>query len=393
MNNKRVYLDNAATTPIDKRVAKAMRDFELDYFGNPSSTHREGQKARAKIDFARAEIAKFLNAPPQEIIFTSGATEANNLAIKGVISRALGQMGRKPHIITTRLEHQSVYNLIIEMEKRGVVDATYIDPNKDGNIVANEIIKAMTDNTVLVSIIFVSNEIGSILPVREIGKALKQHPVPRTLNPVFHVDAVQAVKYINCNVEKLGCDLLTLSAHKMFGPKGIGALYIKTGTKIDNLMEGGSQEYGKRPGTQNTAAIVGFAKAIGLLGPLEVRQKNADKISKLRDKLIGNISKIKNVVLNGPQGESRTPDNINFTIYDVDQDALMTALDLAGIAASTGSACVSGSSKPSHVIESLRKPSSRQAATIRFTLSVNTKPSDIDFASKQLTQIVSKLRK
>jgi cysteine desulfurase len=380
---KRIYLDNAATTPLDKRVAKVIRDFELEYFGNPSSTHREGQNARAKIDFARAEIAKFLNAKPQEIVFTSGATEANNLAIQGVVANK-----NKPHVVTSLLEHQSVYNLVKELESRGVIEATFIKPNKKGEIQAEQVISAIKDNTVLVSVIFVSNEIGTVLPIREIGTLLKEK-YPSIL---FHVDAVQAAKFYNLNVEKLNCDLLTLSAHKIFGPKGIGALYIKTGTKLGNLMFGGSQEYGKRPGTQNTAGIIGFAKAVELLDSLELRQKNSERISKLRDKLISGISKLKDVVLNGPIGESRIADNISFTLYEIEQDSLTTALDLAGIAASTGSACVSGSSNTSHVIEAIRSSTNRQAATIRFTLSIHIKPSDIDYVIKQLTQIVNKLR-
>jgi cysteine desulfurase len=389
MNKARIYLDNAATTPIDKRVAQAMRDFELKYYGNPSSTHREGQNARAKIDFARAAIAKFINAKPQEVLFTSGATEANNIAIQGVINnyyRGAQNLKAKPHVVTTSLEHQSVYNVIKTLEERGVVEATYVRPIKDGVIEAKDVLNAIRDNTILVSVIFVSNEIGTVLPVREIGKALAD------LKPLFHVDAVQAAKYLNCNVEKLECDLMTLSAHKIFGPKGIGALYIKSGTKLGNLMFGGSQEYDKRPGTQNTSGIIGFANAVDLLGPLEKRQKLSDKISTLRDKLISAITKINDVELNGPRGELRTADNVNFTIFDIDQDALMTALDLAGIAASTGSACVSGSSKPSHVITSLRPVSDRQAATVRFTLSMYTKAAEINYVIKTLPALINKLR-
>ncbi len=389
---KRIYLDYAATTPIDKYVAKAMRDFELEYFGNPSSTHREGQQARAKIDFAREVVSEFLNAQPQEIIFTSGATEANNHAIKGIISYAIAKQKIKPHVITTKLEHQSVYNVVKNLQDRGVIDATFIDPTPEGLIDPKQVIDAITNHTVLISVIFVSNEIGSVLPVREIGKAIAELPTTYNQRPFFHIDAVQAAKFYNLNVEKLNCDLLTLSAHKIAGPKGIGALFIKTGVKLDKLIDGGSQEYGRRSGTQNTSGIIGFAKAIELLGSLEDRQKNAKKISKLRDQLIKNISKIDHVELNGPIGEGRTADNVNFTIYDTDQDALMTSLDLAGISASTGSACVSGSSEPSHVIEALGKiQKNRLAATIRFTLGSATTSIEINFVSKNLEQIVEKL--
>ncbi len=378
---KRIYLDHAATTPLDKRVAKAMRDFESKYFGNPSSVHREGQQARALIDTARATIANFIHAKPQEIIFTSGATEANNLAIQGIIARH-----KKPHVVTTALEHQSVYNLIKDLEKRGMISATFVKPNRDGVINLSDIKKTIKKNTVLVSTIFVSNEIGSVLPIRDISLIRANKGI------VFHVDAVQAAKFYNLNVEKLGCDLLTLSAHKLNGPKGIGALYIKSGLKLQNLMLGGSQEYGKRPGTQNTAGIIGFAKAVELLGPLEERQKNASKLIPLRDRLISGIQKIDRAELNGPQGEGRSPDNVSFTFFEVDQDSLITALDLAGLAVSTGSACVSGLSEPSHVIESLGKITEREAATVRFTLGRLNTRKEIDYTIKVMKQLIPKLR-
>lgn len=385
---KRIYLDHAATTPIDKRVSQAMRDFELQYFGNPNSIHREGQQARAEIDFARAKIAKFLNCKPQEIILTSGATEANNHAIKGTVGQALKNLKTKPHVITTMLEHHSVYNVVKDLEHKGVIEATFVKPNTIGLISADQIISEIKANTVLVSTIFVSNEIGSVLPIREIGSWITDHGS----RIIFHVDAVQAAKFYNCNVEKLGCDLLTLSSHKLYGPKGIGALYVKTGTKIENLMQGGAQEYGMRPGTQNTAGIIGFAKAIELLGSLEERQTTAEKIKKLRDKLLDFVKTLPNVEINGPVGDNRSPENLSIMVFDVDQDSLMTALDLAGIAASTGSACVSGSSQPSHVIEALGKVGSRQAATIRFTLGKNTTQKEIDYVIKTLASIIKKLK-
>ena len=391
---KRIYLDYAATTPLDPRVAKTMRGFESEIYGNPSSVHREGQVARAKIDFARTEIARFINAKSQEVVFTSGATEANNLAIQGVINHVIRYSKIKPHVITTKLEHQSVYNLIKDLEKRGVIEATFVSPDKNGLIDAQEIINAIKDNTVLVSVIFVSNEIGTILPIREIGQTLKElKPKTYNLKSVYHIDAVQAAKFYNCNVEKLGCDLLTLSAHKLYGPKGIGSLYIKSGLKMQNLMIGGSQEYGRRPGTQNTSGIVGFAKAVELLGSLENRQKRSEKIFVLRDLLIKGLSKIQKAELNGPVGETRVADNVSFTFHNVDQDALMTALDLAGIAASTGSACVSGSSEPSHVIQALGKVNTGQASTIRFTLGSSTSAMDIKSVIKIVSKIISELSK
>ncbi|MBI4049296.1 MAG: cysteine desulfurase [Candidatus Doudnabacteria bacterium] len=387
---KRIYLDHAATTPLDKRVAKTMRDFELKYFGNPSSIHHEGQQARAEIDFARAKIAEFLVCKPQEIIFTSGATEANNLAIKGVVSHAIFKLGIKPHIITTELEHQSVYNVVKELADRGVAEASFIKPSADGLVFPEQIIKEIKDNTVLVSTIFVSNEIGSVIPVREISKQLSL--IRANSRIVYHVDAVQAAKFFNCNVEKLGCDLLTLSAHKLYGPKGIGVLYVKTGTKIDSLLQGGSQEYGLRPGTQNTAGIIGMACAIELLGPLEERQRQAAEIKKLRDRLWDSIKKILGVEINGPVGDSRSPENLSITIYKTDQDALIAALDLAGFAVSTGSACVSGSSKPSHVIQALGKITDGPTATLRITLGKDNTKREIDSFIKTFPEIIKKLR-
>lgn len=388
--SKRLYLDNAATTPLNKEVMLAMHEFEKKYYGNPSSVHREGQQARAKIDFARAEIAKFFGSKPQEIVFTSGATESNNLAIQGVINYHLqhrkintvrgrsprgdcayekntaASNGVKPHIITTELEHHSVHSVVKNLKARGVVEATFIKPDRNGMITAEKIIKNLKKNTVLVSVIFVSNEIGSVLKIREIGKALKD------LQPLFHTDAVQAVKFYNCNVDKLGVDLLTFSAHKIQGPKGIGGLYVRSGTKLASIMQGGTQEYELRPGTQNTVGIIGIAKAYELLGSLEQRQKNSEKIKKIQEIFLNNLLKNKRVKLNGPIGEDRAPDNINITIKGTDTDTLIAKLDLAGVAASTGSACVSGSAKPSHVIKSLGKLD-KKSAVLRLTLDNNSK--------------------
>ncbi len=374
---KRIYLDYGATTPLDPNVALAMHQFEKTYWGNPNSVHWEGQQARAEIDFARAKIASFINAKSQELVFASGATEANNLAIQGVIKSARKKINKIPHVVTTQLEHQSVYNVVKNLQSRGEVEATFIKPSQEGLISANKIINAIKPNTVLISVIFVSNEIGSILPIREIGGQLSTINSQLSTKIYFHTDAVAAQKFMNLNAEKLGVDLMTLSGHKVYGPKGIGALYIKSGIKLENLMFGGSQEYEKRPGTQNTAGIIGMAKAFELLGSLEDREKNSEKIKKFRDELINFFKTKKNVELNGPEGEARDPYNVSITIQNVDQDALITALDLAGLAISTGSACVSGSSQPSHVIQALGKIGKQPAATVRLTLGKNTTAQEI----------------
>ena len=385
---KRIYLDYAATTPIDKRVSKTMRDFELKFYGNPSSVHREGQDARAHIDAARAKIADFFGAKPQEIIFTSGATEANNLAIQGIVDNHYRDSQTKPHIITTLLEHSSVYNTVQELEKRGLVEATYVKPAGD-NIRADDVIEAIKPNTILVSTIFVSNEIGSVLPVREIGARIKQH----SGRIIFHIDAVQAVKFFNCRAEKLNCDLMTVSAHKIYGPKGSALLYVRTGVKMANLSFGGSQEYGRRPGTQNTAGIVGFAHALELLGPLEQRQSEAARLKLICDESIQNLRQIPGAMLNGPLGDDRAPDNVCFTFSGIDQDAFMTALDLAGIAASTGSACISGSTEPSHVIQALGRLTAGPAATLRLTPGRLTRAADMRRANEKITTIAKQLYK
>lgn len=379
---KRIYLDYAATAPVDKRVAKAMRDFELKNFGNPSSSHREGQVVRGALDFARTSVAEFLHAKPQEIIFTSGATEANNLAILGTVNRYQGKS--KPHVVTTTLEHHSVYNTVKELEKKGIIEATFVHPDKTGKIKADDVLNAVKKNTVLVSVIFVCNEIGTILPVREIGNGLAGKGI------TYHVDAVQAAKFYNCHVEKLGCDLLTLSGHKLRGPKGIGALYVKAGSKLENIAFGGSQEYGLRPGTQNTAGIIGFAESIKLLGSLEAREKTAGKIFKNKLKFASILMNAPGVSLNGTLDNSFAPDILSVNIEGVDQDGLMTLLDLNGIAASTGSACVSGSTEPSHVIASLRDDPN--SSTLRLSFGAETTNSDLVRAGKVITQAIIQLR-
>lgn len=368
MKQKRIYFDNAATTPLDKKVAKAMEKFQAEFFGNPNSIHYEGQQARARIDFARADIAISIGAQPQEVIFTSGATESNNFAIKGVVAFALPHMNEKPHVITTLLEHQSVYNTVKKMEEQGIIEATYLKPDHEGLIKTEYVIRSIKDNTVLISLIFVSNEIGSVLPIRQVGKLLNEINAKQRHAIVFHTDAVQAYKYYNCHVEKLGVDLMTISSHKINGPKGIGALYVKSGTKLKNLLHGGSQEYGLRPGTQNSTGIIGFAEAVKLLGDFEAKQQSGQKIRNLSEKLLTAIKKIKDFEINGPTGEDRAPDNTNFTIKGTDQEMAIAKLDLAGFAVSTGSACVSGSAEPSHVILSLSKNYTAPAATVRISL-------------------------
>lgn len=384
----RIYLDNAATAPLHPKVASAMRRFEA-CFGNPSSIHREGQAARAAIDEARGKIARFFACKPQEIVFTSGATESNNLAVQGAVGHAINHLKIKPHVVTTELEHHSVHSLIKELVERGAVEADFIRPDRRGMIKTRDVIAAIRDNTVLVSVIMVSNEIGSILPIREIGKAVSEINQRQTHQIIFHTDAVAALKYLNCNLDKLGADLLTFTGHKIGGPKGIGGLIIRSGTLLDPLIIGGSQEYGKRAGTQNTSGIIGLAKALELLGSLEDRQSRAAATQDLRDYLIAELLKIGKAELNGPIGQERIADNVNFSFFGVDQESLIAALDLQGLAASSGSACVSGSAEPSHVIAALgRKP----GAVLRATLADGMNKAEIKKAAGIIRAAVRKLR-
>lgn len=386
---KRIYLDNAATTPLDPRVSLLMRTFETKFFGNPNSVHREGQQARARIDTSREQIAKFFAVQPQEIIFTSGATESNNLAIQGAVSDYLQHQNMKPHVITTQIEHLSVHNVVKTLQENGVIEATFVSPNKDGVIDAKSVIKEIKENTVLISVIFVSNEIGSLNPIREIGKYLADYNKTVKSKVIFHTDAVQAIKHYNCNFEKLGTDLLTFSAHKIFGPKGIGGLVVKSGTKINSVVFGGSQEYGKRPGTQNTSAIIGMAEAFKILGTLEQRQAWGEKLRILKTDLLEFLALQKAVVINGPTDLTLScPDIINFSIKGIDPDTALTKLDLKGLALSTGSACVSGSTQPSHVISALGKIQKGDSATIRVSLGKQNTKQDIKALKAALTGIM-----
>ncbi len=388
MKTSRVYLDNAATTPLDKKVADTMRKFDLRYLGNPNSIHREGQEARAQIDFARENISHFFFCQPQEIIFTSGATESNNLAIQGVVSYHLGSQPSKPHVITTLLEHQSVYNVVKELERKEIIEATFIKPDKNGIVAAEEFIKEIKDNTVLISAIFVSNEIGSVLPIRELGKLLTEYNKRSGHKVYLHTDAAQAIKFYNCHVDKLGVDFLTFSGHKINGPKGIGGLYIKSGVNLSNLMFGGSQEYDKRPGTQNTTGIIGLAKAIELLGDFEQRQSRGVKIRKLKTLIANEFKHTKEIEINGNiTDENSCPDIISLAINGADQEMVIAKLDLAGFAVSTGSACVSGSTEPSHVIKALGRVGKDDRATIRISLSTQNTTKQL----KELAKVIKSL--
>ncbi|MGE5298057.1 MAG: cysteine desulfurase family protein [Acidobacteriaceae bacterium] len=385
---KRIYLDHAATTPIAKEVSLVMADFDRRQFGNPSSIHHEGQEARASIDSARADIAEFFNCLPQEIIFTSGATEANNLAIAGCISDYVSRHNAKPHVITTILEHQSVFNTVKTAYERGIIEATFVEPDKNGITDPKKIVAEIRDNTILISLIFVSNEIGTLQPVRELGKLLAEYNSKSRQKIIFHTDAVQAVKFYNCNVKKLGVDLLTFSGHKINGPKGIGGLFIKAGSRLNKIQFGGSQEYEKRAGTQNTTGIIGMSRAILLLGSLENRESLAKKIRKLKDHLADFAVNQKIQILGDHSLEKSCPDILTLYFKNLDQDTLLARLDVAGYSVSNGSACSSGSTNPSNILKALHVPG--KGAVVRISLGKSNTLSEIEKLEDLISNLINR---
>lgn len=411
---KRIYLDHSAATPMDPSVINAMLPYFSGKFGNASSIHSFGQEARAAVDDSRHKIAKFLGCKSTEVIFTSGGSESDNLAIRGVIDAASPTKlptdseltnNKKPHVITSAFEHHAVLDTIKELEAEGKIEATYIKPNRDGIIQTKDIEAAIKKNTVLVSIIYVNNEIGTVQPIREIGQMIERingrrqkadgggnydfSPQPLALRRIyFHTDAVQAAEYFNMNVDYLHVDLLTISAHKIYGPKGIGLLYVRGGTPIKHQIVGGGQEYKKRAGTENVVGIVGFASAVELINP-----KESVKIVRLRDRLIdGLLARITESMLNGSR-EQRSPANANISFMNAEGESILLNLDMEGIAASTGSACTSGSLEPSHVLLSMGLKPEQCHGSIRFTLGRQTTKADIDKVLEIMPKIVEKLRK
>ena len=390
--NKHIYLDHAATTPMEKEVLKAMESYFSKDFGNPMSLHVFGQSANEALEKSRKEVADFLQAFPEEIVFTSGATESNNLAIRGVIEAHQKLSPKKPHIITTSFEHHCVLNTCEDLEKRGEVEVTFVKPEKNGVIDPRKIEKAIKANTILVSIMYVNNEIGTIQPIKEIGEMIKNHnKKTEAQNLVFHTDATQAVNHLDCSVEKLGVNLLSLSGHKIYGPKGVGTLFIKKGTLINQIQTGGDQENKKRAGTHNVPGIVGLGKAISIIR--KSQEKDNKRLAKLRDFLIKKVLReIPDSWLNGDPLK-RTPNNINFGFRNVEGEALILTLNTYGVSASTGSACSSGSLEPSHVLLSLGLSPEETHGSLRITLGKNTTQKDISYTFRILKKIVKDLRK
>lgn len=402
----RIYLDHSATTPLDKDVFSAMRPYFCDKFGNASSLHSYGQEAAYGVEKARLNMAECLNCEPKEIIFTSGATEANNLAINGLV-RGLRKIDprQKIHIITTKIEHDSVLEVMKNLEAEGV-DITYLSVDKNGVIRMEELKKSIRDDTRLVSVMYVNSEVGSLQPVKKIGRLIsdlneerywkwnnadKKARGDRPQPIYFHTDAVQAFNYFSCDTKSLKVDMLSLSAHKMYGPKGVGALFVKEGTPIKQLVFGGRHERGLRSGTLNVPAIVGFGKA--MMSAEKNRQKNNKNISALRDRLIAIvIKKVPAVILNTDVKNS-SPSHANFSFPGAEGESILISLDLAGIAVSTGSACASGSLEPSHVLSAMGIKPEICHSSVRFTVGKNNTKEEIDRVIKILPKIIARIRK
>ncbi len=382
---KRIYLDYAATTPISEKVAKAMQPWFTEKFGNPLSLHQEGEEAQEAIQEARKKVARFLQCSPEEIIFTSGATESNNTAIKGVLKyhRYKEKNPFLPHLITTAFEHNSVLKVFQEIEKKKLAEVTYLPVYREGIVKADDVKKAIKENTILVSIMYVNNEIGTIQPIAEIGEIIQECQKKQKI--YFHTDAVQALNYLDCRVDKLKVDLLSLSGHKIYGPKGIGALYFKKGTKLEPILEGGGQENGWRSGTHNVPGIVGLGAAIEDIKP-------QPEIKKMRDYLIKKIlQEIPQSHLNG-SADCRVDNNINIRFDGVEGESLVLLLNAAGISAGTGSACSSHSLKPSHVLLALGLKPEETHGSLRFTLGKGLTFADLDYTAQELKKIVLRLR-
>lgn len=401
MNNSarggKIYLDYAATTPVDAEVLKTMLPYFSSEFGNASSLHSFGRNAADAVTAARESAACFFKCTSEEIIFTSGATESNNLAIKGVLrayNKNKKNSGKKPHIITTVFEHSCVLKTCQKLEKEGSAEVTYLPVYSDGIIKVSDLEKAIKENTLLVTVMYVNNEIGTVQPIAQIGKVIKKHNsklLDTKYQILFHTDATQAVAYFDINVKRLGVDLLSMSSHKIYGPKGVGMLLVKKGTKITQIQDGGAQEFALRAGTLNSTGIIGLGKAIEVLE--KNKQKEIKKIKELRDYLIKKVLKeIPSVRLNGSRSK-RSPNNANFSFSDVEGESLLLYLDAEGIAVSTGSACSSGSLSPSHVLLALGLKPEQAHGSLRVTLGKYTTKKELVIFVAKLKKVLEKLRK
>ncbi len=378
---RNIYADNSATTALSPVVLEKMMPYLTDFYGNPSSLYSIGGKAKEAIEKSRENIAKNLGVKnPSEIFFTSGGSESDNWALKGVC-RALKSKGKK-HIITSKFEHHAILHTCQSLEKEGF-EVTYLDVYENGIVHPEDVENAIRDDTAIVSIMYANNEIGTIQPIPEIGAVCKKHGV------IFHTDAVQAAGYVKINVEEQNIDMLSMTAHKIHGPKGCGLLYIRKGIKIDNLIDGGAQERNRRAGTENVAGIVGLDAALQLA--VDTMDERCAKLIKMRDRLIDGLLKIERSRINGDRVH-RLPCNVNMCFEGIEGESLLLKLDLNGISASSGSACTSGSLDPSHVLLAIGLPHEIAHGSMRLSFSAENTEEDIDYILEKVPQIVTYLR-
>lgn len=375
-----VYLDYAATTYVKPEVLEEMLPYFTQKFGNPSSFYSISRENRMAIDKARAQVAKALNCDVNEVYFTGGGSEADNWAIKGIAS---AHKNKGNHIITTKIEHHAVLHTCQYLEKHGF-EVTYLDVDDKGLVNLEELKNAITDKTILVSIMFANNEIGTIEPIKQIGEICRERKI------FFHTDAVQAVGNVAIDVKDMNIDLLSLAGHKIYGPKGVGVLYIRKGIKIDNLIHGGSQERNRRAGTENIPGVVGLGKAIELA--TDNLEEHRNKMIALRDRLIEGLLKVPYTRLNGAEGDKRLPGNVNVCFEFVEGESILLSLDFKGICASSGSACTSGSLDPSHVLLAIGLPHEIAHGSLRLTLGEGSKEEDVDYVLEVIPPIIERLR-
>ena len=380
----KIYLDYNATTPVDPLVQEAMLPYFGNDFGNPSSFHWAGSKARKALEESREKIASLLSCKSDEITFTSGGTEANNLALLGIVGAMYETPSHRAHVITTQIEHQSVLAPLMFLEKKGEAEVTRLRVNSEGNISLEELKESIKENTILLSIMFANNEIGNIYPMTEIGKIAREKKI------LFHTDAVQAVGKLPINLSRLPVDLLSFSSHKIYGPKGVGALYVRKGTKLKPLVHGGSQEMEKRGGTQNLPGIVGFAQAMDLI--TTKLDSESLRLRELRGYLErGLMERIPNLQIHGDEN-FRVSNTLNVTMIGITSETILIALDREGIAVSSGSACASGAIEPSHVLLAMGVPKAQAKGAIRFSLGQWTTQADVEYVLEKLPKIVERLR-
>ncbi|WP_063557241.1 cysteine desulfurase NifS [Clostridium ljungdahlii] len=379
--NKKVYMDYSATTYTKPEVLQEMIPYFTENFGNPSSLYSMSDVPREAINTARQKVAKAINADKNEIFFTAGGSESDNWILKGI---AFANKNKGNHIITTKIEHHAILHACKFLEKNGF-EVTYLPVDEYGFINLEDLKKAIKDTTILVSVMFANNEVGTIQPIKEIGEICKEKKI------YFHTDAVQAVGHVNIDVKDMNIDALSMAGHKFYGPKGIGAMYLKKGVKIESLIHGGAQERGKRASTENVPGIVGIGKAIELA--TSEMKTESKRLSELRDKLIkGLVEEIPYAKVNGPSGDKRLPGNVNLSFIGIEGETLLLDLNDAGIFVSTGSACASASLDPSHVLLALGLPHEVAHGSLRLTLGAGTTEEDVDYALQVIPKVVARRR-